>query len=130
MGRIAIGRIDLRRGPSGAGRGADADRRSRHAVERIVTVYTFEDLGRTEVSSAGAGDIVALVGLEGIEIGDTLSDPEIAPVLPHGWWSMNPTLKMTFGVNTSPLAGLDGRYRHQPSPPRSAAARSCNATWP
>ena len=58
---------------------------------------------------AEAGDIVALVGLEKIEIGDTISDPESPRALPRLVVD-EPTLKMTFGVNTSPLAGQEGRF--------------------
>ena len=76
---------------------------------RIVSVHVFEDLGRTEVPSAEAGDIVALVGLENIEIGDTVSDRNSPRALPRLVVD-EPTLKMTFGVNTSPLAGQEGRY--------------------
>ena len=76
---------------------------------KIVSVYVFEDLGRVEVESAAAGDIVALVGLEDIEIGDTVADRESPRALPRLMVD-EPTLKMTFGVNTSPLAGREGKY--------------------
>jgi GTP-binding protein len=108
VGRIAIGRLY-----SGAVKpGMDValmQRDDKVAPARIVTVYVFEDLGRTEVQSAEAGDIVALVGLENIEIGDTVTDRNAPRALPRLVVD-EPTLKMTFGVNTSPLAGQEGKY--------------------
>jgi GTP-binding protein len=108
VGRIAIGRIY-----SGSVKpGLDValmQRNDKISPARIVTVYVFEDLGRTEVQSAEAGDIVALVGLENIEIGDTVTDRDAPRALPRLVVD-EPTLKMTFGVNTSPLAGKEGRY--------------------
>jgi GTP-binding protein len=108
VGRIAIGRIY-----SGAvATGQDVmlmQRDDRAAPVRIAAVHVFEDLGRVEVPAARAGDIVALVGLEGVEIGDTVCDRESPRALPRLVVD-EPTLKMTFGVNTSPLAGREGRY--------------------
>ncbi|MGD0899932.1 MAG: translational GTPase TypA [Thermoguttaceae bacterium] len=108
VGRIAIGRIysgEVRPGMDVA----LAQKDGLFAPARIATVQVFEDLGRTEVESARAGDIVALVGLGGIEIGDTVCDRESPRALPRVVVD-EPTLKMTFGVNTSPLAGREGRY--------------------
>ena len=108
VGRIAVGRIY-----SGSVRpGQDValmQREDRVTPARIVSVHIFEDLGRIEVPRADAGDIVALVGLENIEIGDTVSDPLSPRALPRVVVD-EPTLKMTFGVNTSPLAGQEGRF--------------------
>jgi GTP-binding protein len=108
VGRIAIGRIysgEVRPGLNVA----LTQTGDRLTPARIVSVYVFEDLGRTEVQTAGAGDIVALVGLENVEIGDTVTDPESPRVLPRVVVD-EPTLKMTFGVNTSPQAGREGRF--------------------
>jgi len=108
VGRIAIGRIysgEVRRGMDIALMQKD----DKITPSRIVSAYVFEDLGRTEVESAAAGDIVALVGLENIEIGDTVSDRLSPRALPRLVVD-EPTLKMTFGVNTSPLAGQEGKY--------------------
>ena len=108
VGRIAIGRIY-----SGAVKpGMDValmQKDDKISPARIVSVHVFEDLGRTEVQSAEAGDIVALVGLENIEIGDTVSDRNSPRAMPRLVVD-EPTLKMTFGVNTSPLAGKEGKY--------------------
>ena len=78
VGRIAIGRIysgEVRPGLDVALMQTD----DRVTPARIVTAHVFEDLGRVEVESAAAGDIVALVGLENIEIGDTISDRNSPP---------------------------------------------------
>ena len=108
VGRIAIGRIysgEVKPGMDVALMQKD----DKITPARIVSVHVFEDLGRTEVQSAEAGDIVALVGLENIEIGDTVSDRNAPRAMPRLVVD-EPTLKMTFGVNTSPLAGQEGRY--------------------
>ena len=76
---------------------------------KVISVYVFEDLGRVEVHEVDAGDICAIVGLEGVEIGDTVAAPTDPRPLPRLKVD-EPTLKMTFGVNTSPLAGRDGKY--------------------
>jgi GTP-binding protein len=108
VGRIAIGRLysgEVHPGSDIALMKAE----DRVVRTRITTVHVFEDLGRTAVESAAAGDIVALVGLEDVEIGDTVSDPAEPKALPRLKVD-EPTLKMTFSVNSSPLAGRDGRY--------------------
>lgn len=76
---------------------------------RIGVVYLFEGLGRREVESASAGDIVALTGLEDAAIGETIADSENPAALPTIDVD-EPTVKMTFGVNTSPFSGRDGRF--------------------
>lgn len=76
---------------------------------RVSLVYTFDKLGRREVAEATAGDIAAVVGLEGVAIGDTISDADRPRALPRLRVD-EPTLQMTFGVNTSPLAGREGRW--------------------
>ncbi len=76
---------------------------------KVVDLHVFSNLGRVEVEEAGAGDIVAVVGLEQVEIGDTISDPIERQTLPRVEVDQ-PTLEMIFSVNSSPLAGRDGRY--------------------
>ncbi|MGA2032089.1 MAG: translational GTPase TypA [Thermoguttaceae bacterium] len=108
VGRIAIGRIYS--GQVRSGQEVALMQANNQVIRtRIATVYVFEDLGRNQVESAEAGDIVALVGLENVEIGDTVSDAESPRALPRVVVD-EPTLKMTFGANTSPLAGRDGKY--------------------
>ena len=77
--------------------------------EKARYLYTHEGLDKVEVQEASAGEIVSLAGLEGISIGETLADPENPVALP----TINiekPTVRMTFGVNTSPFAGREGRW--------------------
>jgi GTP-binding protein len=108
VGRIAIGRVQagtLRKGQSIALLQAEG----RITPTKAISVYVFEDLGRVEVHEVDAGDICAIVGLEGVEIGDTVAAPGDPRPLPRLKVD-EPTLKMTFGVNTSPLAGREGKY--------------------
>jgi GTP-binding protein len=108
VGRIAIGRIQsgtIRRGQTVAVMQED----DRVIEPRVVGLNVFENLGRCEVEQASAGDIVAVVGIEQVEIGDTISDNVRRRSLPR--LSVDePTLEMIFMINTSPLAGREGRY--------------------
>ena len=76
---------------------------------KITKLFAFDGLKRVEIEQAAAGDIVCLAGIEGITIGETISDPEnhvrIPPIAID-----EPTVSMIFGVNTSPMAGRDGQY--------------------
>ncbi len=108
VGRIAIGRI-----VSGAiGRNQDlfalgkaGDRKS----ARVMRLYVFDGLKRKEVDRAESGDIVAVAGVDAIEIGDTLVADEETRPLPRILVDP-PTLRMFFVVNNSPFAGREGRY--------------------
>ncbi|HSQ39826.1 MAG TPA: GTP-binding protein, partial [Anaerolineales bacterium] len=77
--------------------------------ERARYLYIHQGLQRIEVESAAAGEIIALAGLEGIAIGETLADPENPVALPTIKVE-EPTVRMTFGVNTSPFSGREGRW--------------------
>ncbi len=77
--------------------------------ERARYLYVHQGLEKVEVDQAEAGEIIALAGLEGIAIGETLADPENPVALPTIRVE-EPTVRMTFGVNTSPFAGRDGRW--------------------
>jgi GTP-binding protein len=77
--------------------------------EHVRYLYVHQGLERLEVKSAEAGDIVAVAGLEGIAIGETLADTE-NPIALDPIRVEEPTVRMTFGVNTSPLAGREGRW--------------------
>ncbi len=77
--------------------------------EKARYLYTHEGLTKVEVMEASAGEIVSLAGLEGISIGETLADPENPVALPTIHIE-KPTVRMTFGVNTSPFAGREGRW--------------------
>ena len=76
---------------------------------KIASVHLFDKLGRVEVDDANAGDVVALVGVDKIEIGDTICDPTNKVSFPR--ISVDePTLEMIFTINSSPLAGKEGKY--------------------
>jgi GTP-binding protein len=108
VGRIGIGRIRrgvVRPGQSVALRFGAEDR----GAAKIAQVLAFTGLQREPVELAAAGDIVAITGVEGVNIGVTLCDPEHAEGLPPIHVD-EPTLAMNFQVNTSPLAGREGRF--------------------
>jgi GTP-binding protein len=77
--------------------------------EQARYLYTHSGLDRLEIDEAQAGEIVLLAGLENIAIGETLADPENPVALPiiH---VEEPTVRMTFGVNTSPFSGKEGKW--------------------
>src|SRR5512144_868910 len=72
-------------------------------------LYTFRGLNKVEIAEAEAGEIVSLAGLEGIGIGETLADPNEPIALPTIKVE-EPTVRMTFGVNTSPFSGREGKW--------------------
>ena len=77
--------------------------------EQARYLYVHKGLDKVEVEEAHAGEIIALAGLEGIAIGETLADTESPQALPPIRVE-EPTVRMTFGVNTSPFAGREGRW--------------------
>jgi GTP-binding protein len=77
--------------------------------ESAKYLYTFQGLNKIEIKEASAGDIISLAGLEGIAIGETLADPANPVALPTIQVE-EPTVRMTFGVNTSPFAGREGKW--------------------
>jgi GTP-binding protein len=108
VGRIGIGRIrrgTVHPGISVALRYGEEDRGS----ARIGQVLSFIGLHRTTVEEAAAGDIVAITGIDDVNIGVTICDPEHPEGLPPIQVD-EPTLAMTFQVNTSPLAGREGKF--------------------
>ncbi|MFL5345552.1 MAG: translational GTPase TypA [Hyalangium sp.] len=76
---------------------------------KIVKLYGFQGLKRTEIADAGPGEIVSIAGIEDISIGDTISDPERPVALPRITVE-EPTMMMIFRVNDGPLAGKEGKY--------------------
>jgi GTP-binding protein len=76
---------------------------------RVTKIYTFEGLKRAEVQEAGAGDIIAIAGMEDVDIGETIADEADPKPLPFVAIE-EPTLSMNFLVNNSPFAGLEGKY--------------------
>ena len=107
-GKYAIGRI-IRGRIAPNTTVARINRTGEISRQRISLVLSYKGLQRTEVSEALAGDIVALTGIADANIGETIADYEHPEALPLMEIS-EPTLKMTFGVNTSPLSGRDGKY--------------------
>ena len=108
VGRIGIGRLrrgSVRPGQQVALRFGAEDR----GLAKIQQVLTFTGLARTPVDEAFAGDIVAITGIDDVNIGITVCDPEAAEGLPPIRVD-EPTLAMNFQVNTSPLAGREGKY--------------------
>lgn len=108
-GRIAIGRIY--NGTIKMGQDVTHINRSGEMKKfRLASLMTFEGLGRVDVKEAQAGDIVAISGIPDITIGETIADvntPKALPLLAIE----EPTVMMTFGVNTSPFAGQEGEFK-------------------
>lgn len=107
-GRIAIGR--LHRGVLREGMNISLIKREGGVVKsKIKELYTFEGLGRMKVTEVKAGDICAVVGIEGFEIGDCIADYEN----PEGLETIKidePTMSMLFTINDSPFFGKEGKY--------------------
>ncbi len=109
LGRLAIGKIErgtLRQAEPLAVIKADG---SPTKIARINNLYVFDGLSRKEIKEAKSGEIVCLSGIEEVNIGDTLTDPEVQE--PLEFVSIEePTIAMLFQVNDSPLAGKEGKY--------------------
>lgn len=108
-GRIATGRIYNGRIKAGQ-TVAHINRDGQIARARITSLMGFEGLGRVDIAEAEAGDLVAVSGIADITIGETLADPENPVALPL-LSIEEPTIRMTFMVNSSPLAGQEGEYK-------------------
>jgi GTP-binding protein len=108
VGRIGVGRIE--RGTLKVKQPVVLCKRDGSEVRtQVRQLYVFDNLGKTEVSEVQCGDICAVVGLEGVDIGDTLADvdnPEPLPLIAID----EPTLSMNFRPNDSPGYGQDGKY--------------------
>jgi GTP-binding protein len=108
VGAIGIGRIN--RGKiSGNSPVLIIDRDGKTRNGRILQVMGYLGLNRIEISEAQAGDIIAITGIEGIRISDTLCDPKMPEALPSLTVD-EPTVCMTFQVNDSPFCGKSGKY--------------------
>jgi len=108
VGRLAIGRIfsgSVRVGTNVAMVKGDGE----IAKTKVSSLYTFQGMDRVAAEEASAGEIIALSGIEGINIGDTVTDAEDPKPLPRIKVD-EPTISIVFSVNTSPFAGRDGRY--------------------
>lgn len=107
VGRIAIGRVV--RGRVSGGQNVTILNGEAESKAKIGKLYIYEGLKRTEVKDAALGDIIAMIGLEDVNIGDTVADTENPEALPSIRID-EPTLSMLFAVNTSPFAGREGQY--------------------
>ena len=105
-GRIAIGRVFAGRITAGQSV-ARLTLNGETLLESARYLYVYDGLKRLEAPAAEAGDIVAIAGLKDISIGETLADPEHPVALPVIKVE-EPTVRMSFGVNTSPFVGRDG----------------------
>ncbi|MDY4512143.1 MAG: translational GTPase TypA [Paludibacteraceae bacterium] len=108
VGRIAVGRVH--RGTFKANQDVALIKRDGTVVKsRIKTLNTFTGLGKVDAAEVGSGDICAMVGIDGFEIGDTIADintPEALPPIAID----EPTMSMSFTNNDSPFYGQDGKY--------------------
>ncbi len=108
VGRIAVGRVH--RGTFREGQEIVLIKKDGSTVkQRIKELHTFEGMGRKRVGEVSSGDICALVGIDGFEIGDTVADPAVPEALPRIAID-EPTMSMTFTINDSPFFGKDGKY--------------------
>ncbi len=107
-GKIAVGRI-FRGGIRSGDTVVRIDRKGQQTRGKINQVFSFLGLKRQEVLEASAGDIVAISGIEEINVGDTIAAVDAPDALPIIMID-EPTVSMTFGVNTSPLGGREGRF--------------------
>ena len=108
VGRIAIGRIERGIVKKGAPAVLCSSKGGQSNV-KITRLHTFKGLNRLDVEAAQAGDIVAVSGIEDINIGDTLCHPDCIEPLPFVKID-EPTISMNFLVNDSPFAGQEGKY--------------------
>ena len=110
LGRLAIGRVmqgTLRRGEQVAL--CEEDEGQNPLRRKLTQLMSFSGIGRLEVDAIRAGDLFIVAGFPEVEIGDTLAD-SVNPVALPRLTVDEPVLRMTFGVNTSPLAGKEGQF--------------------
>ncbi len=109
VGRLAIGRVHsgvMRKGDNVALWGKDAN--GTPIRRRIAQLSVFDGIGRTEVEKIEAGDLFVVAGIPEVEVGDTISSAEVTQPLPRLEVD-EPVIRMSFGVNTSPYAGREGK---------------------
>jgi len=112
VGRLLIGRIVNGR-VRPADRVAVVHRDGSVEPAKVTVLYGYEGLKRIEIAEAGAGDLVAIAGIEAIEIGETVADAETPRALPLIRID-EPTVSMLFSANVSPFAGREGRFVTSP----------------
>lgn len=109
VGRIGIG--EVHRGTIKSGQNVAISRKGDEgsASGKVVKLMRFEGLAKAEIESASVGEIVAVAGITDVEIGETLTAPDV--IEPLDFIEIDePTIAMTFSVNDSPLAGTEGKY--------------------
>ncbi len=108
VGRLAVGRVF-----SGMVKIADpisvVQQGDQIVKTKVTSLYEFQGLKRVDTAKATIGDIVALAGIEGVNIGDTITDPESPKPLPRIAVD-EPTISMVFSINNSPFAGKEGKF--------------------
>jgi len=110
LGRLAIGRVHsgkMRKGDTVALWGKDTD--GNPLKRRIAQLSVFDGIGRTEVDEISAGDLFVLAGIAEVEVGDTVAGLDVTAALPRLEVD-EPVIRMSFGVNTSPYAGREGKF--------------------
>jgi GTP-binding protein len=108
VGRIAIGRVQS--GTIKRGQTVACSQKDGSVTEaKVLKLYTFDKLGRVEAEEVQAGDVCAVVGIENVEIGDTICHREHVRPMPRVTVD-EPTLEMVFTINSSPFAGREGKY--------------------
>ncbi len=108
VGRIAIGRLES--GVINQGQAVAVCRKDGTIQQtKIGKIYTYQGLKRYEIETAEAGDVIAIVGIPDINIGETIADSQNPIAIPFVDID-EPTLSMTFSVNNSPLAGREGQF--------------------
>jgi GTP-binding protein len=113
LGRLGIGRVysgQLRKGETVALCQRPTDSNPEPMLKRRISqLYVFDGIGRREVDSVDAGDLFVVAGIPEVEVGDTLTSADTPAALPR--LSVDePVIRMSFGVNTSPLAGREGKF--------------------
>ncbi len=112
LGRLAIGRVKrgiMRKGERVALLDEEVLEGGKPVERKLGSLMGFTGIGRNDVDELQAGDLFVVAGFPEVEIGDTIADPANPEALPR--LSVDePVLRMTFGVNTSPLAGKEGKY--------------------
>lgn len=113
LGRLGIGRVvagRLRKGDSVAViQQSSADGTPQIIKRRLTGLFKFAGIGRVEVEEVGSGDLFIAAGIEEMQVGDTISSVDDTTPLPRLEVD-EPVLRMTFGVNTSPMAGKEGKF--------------------
>ena len=108
VGRLAVGRVF-----AGTIKQAQmvgiVDHAGKVRKVKITNLYQFQGLKRADADSATVGDIVAISGMEGVNIGDTITDPENPKALPRIAVD-EPTISIVFSINNSPFSGKEGKY--------------------